>query len=339
MRQEMKIGITYDLKSDWDVLGSDPQDANAEFDKPQTLEAVIEALESGGHTVQRIGNVHALLKIIDHLDVDLVFNICEGRIGRNRESQVPILLELKGIPYVGSDGLTLALTLDKVMAKKCFLADGIPTPRFFVASSLRDLEGFSGMSFPLMVKTSQEGSSKGINESSRVNDMEGVKRQVALINSTYDQPALIEEFIEGYELTVAVLGNENPEAMPPVQVSIDGSVDLGEQFYTFARITSDSLQYVCPARISESLNTKLKELAVQVYKSVGCRDFGRVDFRVDRNNNPYVLEINPLPALGHDDIFNLFPQFLGSTYGATVNQIVDFAATRCGLKTEVAQRG
>ena len=158
---------------------------------------------------------------------------------------------------------------------------------------------------------------------------EGLKRQIDLITNTYNQPALVEEFIRGTEFTVAVMGNENPEPMPVVQVSIDGNVDLGDKFYTFSRIFSDSLRYVCPADISEELAAKMHDLAVKVYKAVGCRDFGRVDFRVDEQCNPYVLEINPLPALGKDDVFNLFPQVSGSTYEATINKIVDFAVERC----------
>ena len=116
------IGITYDLKSDWQRNSNDPIDINAEFDKPETLEHIVAAIESGGHSVKKIGNVDHLLDQIDHLDVDIVFNVCEGISGRNRESQVPMLLEMKGIPYVGADGLTLGIALDKIVAKKLFMA-------------------------------------------------------------------------------------------------------------------------------------------------------------------------------------------------------------------------
>jgi len=327
----MKIGITYNLKTDWSFAESDPRDANAEYDKPQTLDQIIEALESGGHEVSRLGDVGKLLSQIDNLDVDIVFNICEGVKGRNRESQVPVLLEMKGIPYIGSDGMTLALTLDKVMAKKCFLADGIPTPRFFVAKNLSDIENMNGLRYPLMVKTSQEGSSKGISEESRVEDREELRRQVKRVTEIYNQPALIEEFIRGKEFTVAVMGNEDAEAMPPVQVSIDGKTELGDQFYTFSRIFSDSLKYLCPAEISEELENQLKALAVKVFRCVDCKDMGRVDFRVDQEGNPYVLEINPLPNLGHEDVFYIFPKMLGSTYEKTINRIVDIASKRYGM--------
>ena len=255
------IGLTYDLKSDWDIHAGDPADINAEFDKPETVQRVIAALESGGHTVKRIGNVHCLLAQIDALDVDIVFNICEGTSGRNRESQVPMLLEMKKIPYVGADALTLGLALDKVIAKKMFIAEGIPTPCFFEANTGDDLTTLNTIGFPLIVKTRHEGSSKGITNQSRVEDQEGLIRQATLINHLYSQPALVEEFIKGMEFTVAVLGNDHPQAMPVVQVSIDGNVQLGDEFYTYDRIESTDLEYICPAKISGELTAQIQELA------------------------------------------------------------------------------
>jgi D-alanine-D-alanine ligase len=327
----MKIGLTYDLKSDWEFRPGDAPDANAEMDKPETIEAIIGALEWGGHQVQRIGNVKSLLAQIDELDLDIVFNICEGARGRNRESEVPVILEMKGIPFVGSDGLTEGLALDKSTAKKCFIADNIPTPRFFTATDSKNLEKLSRIGFPLMVKACYEGTSKGITKDSRVEDLAALKRQVEFITKTYRQPALVEEFIRGTEFTVAVLGNNPCEAMPVVQVSVDGKVNLGDEFYSYERVFTDNLRYVCPAKISETLERKLQRIAERAYDSVGCRDFGRVDFRVDEKGNPYVLEINPLPSLEKKDVFAFFPKVLGTTYDAVINRIVDCALKRYKL--------
>lgn len=330
------IGLTYNLKTDWVRGPDDPCDVNAELDKPHTIERIIRAFESGGHTVKKIGNVHQLLSRLesgklDEIDVDIVFNICEGTRGRNRESQVPMLLELKGIPYVGADALTMGITLDKVIAKKMFISEGIPTARYFVAESTKDLERQNTIGYPLIVKTIHEGSSKGISQDSRVEDLASLTRQVHLVNTVYKQPALVEEFIRGTEFTVAVLGNEPPRAMPIVQVSIDGTTNLGDEFYTFERISSANLQYVCPAKISDELTRKIQDLAARVYKCVGCRDFGRVDFRVDQKGNPYVLEINPLPSMDPQDSFSIFPKAIGSSYDAVLNQILYFALKRYGL--------
>lgn len=327
----LKVGLTYDLKDDWQKRPDDPSDINAELDKPKTIDRVAAALESGGHIVKRIGSVYSLLAQIDRLDVDIVFNMCEGHFGRNRESQVPILLEMKGIPFVGADGLTLGITLDKIVTKKLLVSEGIPTAPFFEAKSSSNLAEINAVGFPLIVKTRHEGTSKGLTRSSRVEDAASLKRQVDIINKRYHQPALVEKFIRGTEFTVAVIGNDPPQAMPVAQVCIDGSLELGDEFYTFERVCSPSLRYVCPAQVPDKLKKRLQELAVGVYKCVECRDLGRIDFRVDEKGQPYVLEINPLPSLEEGDVFNLFPPLVGSTYDETINQILGFALKRYGM--------
>lgn len=325
------VGLTYDLKTDYQFKEGDPLDANAEFDAPSTIDVIANAIAANGFTVKKIGNASNLLEKIDNLGVDIVFNISEGLTGRNRESQVPILLEMAGIPFVGADALTLGLTLDKVMAKKIFISDKIPTPKFFEASSADALSDYDHCKFPLIVKPRFEGSSKGLSESSRVANIVELKKQVDFITKTYKQPALVEEFISGSEFTVAIVGNENPEVFPVVQIKIDGKLQLDDMFYTFARITSDRLEYICPAVISNDLKKKLDELALKVYRSVECRDFGRVDFRVDKDGNPYVLEINPLPSLSTEDVFMLIAQHIGITYEQMVGKILNSALKRNGL--------
>lgn len=325
------VGLTYDLKSDYQFQEGDPPDANAEFDHPSTIDVIAKAIQSCGFKVKKIGNVNNLLEIIDKPGVDIVFNISEGLSGRNRESQVPIVLEMAKIPFVGADALTLGLTLDKVMAKKIFIADGIPTPKFFEIKSAEELINTDHCSFPLIVKPRFEGSSKGLSESSRVENKEELKKQVDYIINTYKQPALVEEFISGQEFTVAIVGNDAPEVMPVVQIKIDGRLKLNDKFYTFARITSDRLEYICPARISQELAKKLSDIALRTYRAVECCDFGRVDFRVDNDGNPYVLEINPLPSLSTEDVFKLVAEQTGITYEQIIGKILNSAIKRNDL--------
>lgn len=327
----MKIGITYDLKSDWPARDGDPRDINAEFDKPETVEMIIEAIAGGGHEVQRIGNVQQLLKCVERLDVDIVYNVCEGRSGRNRESQVPMLLELYGIPYVGADALTLGLTLDKVIAKKVFLGQGIPTPRFFQTDQSALAEDLNDIGYPLIVKTCHEGSSKGLEPASRVEDLGQLQARIDYVSRHYHQPALVEEFIPGMEFTVAVLGNKQPQAMPVALVSINGRIDLQTEIYTNALIYSAALEYLCPAPIGTDLTRRVQDLAVQVFRAVDCRDLARVDFRVDRQGQPHVLEINPLPTMDKEDVFHLFPKLFGLDFQSTVNIILNLALSRYGL--------
>jgi len=324
------VGLTYDLKTDYEFKEGDPTDANAEFDSPSTVDVVAQTIESLGFKVKRVGNANNLLENIDNLDVDIVFNISEGASGRNRESQVPILLEMKHIPFVGSDGLTLGLALDKLLTKKVLIAERLPTPKFFEVKSSRDLD-LDHLQFPLFVKPRFEGSSKGLSERSRVENIRRLKEQIDLIVKTYRQPALVEEFISGTEFSVALIGNEPIEVFPPVQVQIDGRLDLGDLFYTFARISSDRVEYICRTDANNPLVRKLMDLAKLTYQAVDCIDFGRVDFRVDSYGNPYILEINPLPSLSTEDVFMIVAKAVGRTYPDMVKQIIDSAFKRYNI--------
>ena len=147
---------------------------------------------------------------------------------------------------------------------------------------------------------------------------------------TYRQPALVEEFIEGREFTVAIIGNDPPEAQPVVQIKIEGTLELGRLFYTFEHIRSGA-DYVCPAPIGEDLRQALEAVALKTYLAVECLDFGRVDIRVDRAGHPYVLEINPLPSLSTEDVFMFVAKAQGLTYEAIINKVVDAALVRHGL--------
>ena len=325
----MNIGMTYDLKTEYAFKPGDPPDANAEFDHPDTVGIIAESIEAAGHKVVRIGHVRRLMQALDMLKVDLVFNIAEGNRGRSREAQVPILLEMQGIPYAGSDGMTLALTLDKLMTKKVFISEGIPTPRFFEIARPEDPLP-QDLSFPLIVKPRFEGSSKGLTEKSVVRTPADLREQVDWVIRTYRQPALVEEFIRGNEFTVAVIGNEPAEALPVVRIQIDGKTELGDLFYSFSRI-AEGAKYIVPAGIDAGLERRLQQLALRACRAVECRDFGRVDIRVDQQGNPFVLEINPLPSFSTEDVFGVLAGHLGMTYGDMIRRLLKIALERHGL--------
>ncbi|MDD5005014.1 MAG: ATP-grasp domain-containing protein [Candidatus Omnitrophica bacterium] len=327
-----KIGFTYNVKSEFPLKVGDPEDLNAEFDNPQTIDLVKSAIESGGHEVILIGNAKNLLKMLPDLKVDIIFNICEGIGSRNREAQIPVILETLGIPYVGSDGLTMSLALDKVMAKKVFAAEKIPTPGCVGIKKMEDLVNLDHLEFPLIVKLRQEGTSKGLANDSVVHNRKELEKKSEYLFGTYhNAPIIIEQFIPGKEITVPIIGNSPPEALPSVQLAISGITELEELIYTYEMVKSPDVDYLCPSRIDKQLESQLGDLAVRAYKAVDCLDFGRVDFRVDKNNNPYVLEINPLPSLAFDDVFNLSPQVVGYDYNKAINKILDAALLRYGL--------
>ena len=325
-----RVGFTYDLKTDYTFRPGDPPDINAEFDHPGTVDVIVDAIESGGHSVVRIGNINDLLEKLDNLDVDIVFNLCEGMQGRNRESQVPMLLELKGIPFVGADALAQGITLDKIITKKILKAHNIPTPEYIEIDSIGGLNGRS-LKFPVIVKPRFEGSSKGLNDNSLVKDKRGLRRQSKWIIEKYQQSALAEEFIAGREFTIGIIGNKSPMALPVVQVEIEGKLDLDNLFYTFAMIHSDGIRYICPAPISKTLQKKLQDLAIATYQATECCDFGRVDIRVDKKGAPFVLEINPLPSLSTEDVFGEAANYLGISYNRIVLDILDAAIRRYKL--------
>ena len=326
----LRVGLTYNVKSEVVLKPGDPPDLNAELDHEETVAHIERALTESGHEVIRIGNARTLLERAGTLQVDIVFNIAEGYEGRNRESQVPILLEMMRIPFVGADGLTLGLTLDKVLTKKVLIAEGIPTPRYIEVNDPDKLWGIDLM-FPLIVKLRCEGSSKGLSEKSLVNTPEELRQQVRWLMETYKRSSVfIEEFIEGNEFTVALIGNEQPETYPVCQISLDGQTELGRKFFHWAYLRSGA-DYICPAPIPEALAKRMQELALRTYQAVDCRDFGRVDFRVDRTGRPFVLEINPLPSLSTEDVFNSIAKTRGVTHYQIINKILDAAMMRTGL--------
>lgn len=329
------IGFMYDLKKDLPVDDGDPLDNNAEFDSEETINFVKSAIESGGHRVVSIGNLKNLLKMLPKIGVDIIFNICEGVGSRNREAQVPVILETLGIPYVGSDGLTMSLTLDKIMTKRIFIAEGIPTPRYLGIDVRSDMVNLDHMEFPMIVKMRQEGSSKGLSNESVVHNKNELKKRTEFLFDKYNNsPLIIEEFISGTEFTVPIIGNCPIEVLPVVQVQICNKLKLGELIYTFNRISSSELKYVCPAKISKQLEKKISHLALRAYKAVDCLDFGRVDFRVDKEGNPYVLEINPLPSLSHEDVFKISPRVAGYDYNAAIVKVIEAGLRRYGLSNE-----
>ncbi|OGS45726.1 MAG: hypothetical protein A2539_07780 [Elusimicrobia bacterium RIFOXYD2_FULL_34_15] len=331
--KKLKIGFTYDAKADYKLKPGESPDKIAEFDSEETLSEIEYSLKTSGHIIERIGNVHSLLKkVAQGKRWDLVFNIAEGIKGRNRESQVPAILELFDIPYSGSDALTMGATLDKAVAKIIVSNSGILTPKFLEIEDLSQLNKKKfHLKYPVIVKPSEEGTSKGIAQESIAHDFEHVRKRTKWLIEKYKQPALIEEFIIGSEFTVAVIENDPPLVLPPVQIAINNKTFLGENFYKHSCVFDDSIKYICPAEIPKSLDKKLRETSYNSYKALGIRDLGRFDFRVDKDNNPYFLECNPLPNLGLIDVFPLVSKAIGITYEEVICKILNSAIKRYGL--------
>src|SRR5262245_15592944 len=218
----MRIGITYDLKSDVPLPEGLPDDFQEEFDSPVTIEAIASVLRGLGHTVEKLGNGREMLQRLLTDPPDFIFNIAEGQgIGRDREARVPAVLEMLGIPYSGSDPLTLAATLDKDCARRLVASAGVAIPRGATLMSADDpVEAFDrcGLSFPALVKPAWEGSSKGIRNKCLVYTRAELRDAVAWLRRDHRQPVLLEEFIRGDELTVGLIGNAPPQLVGILRV-------------------------------------------------------------------------------------------------------------------------
>jgi D-alanine-D-alanine ligase len=296
----MRIGIAYNLRDEVPDLPGAPVDHAEEFDSPATIDAIADVLAGAGHEVVRLGYGRALLERLLAAPPDLVFNIAEGWHGRSREAQVPAVCEMLGIPYTGSDPLTLALTLDKDLAKRVVASHGLATPRHLLLHRLEELPAGpapGGLAFPLIVKPSWEGSSKGVRLASRVTDEATLRAQVARVLADYESPALVEEFLEGEEFTVGVIGNEEPRPVGVMQIR-HRTLAPAEFVYSLEvkRDWENQVEYLAPPPVPAPLLAAVEALAIGCYRALGCRDVSRVDVRL-RGGVPHFIEVNPLPGL------------------------------------------
>lgn len=335
----VKVALLYNLAEEESLGSDDPPDSQAELDSEQTVFAIRESLLAAGHQVQLVAGKLPELLQLSHDPVDIAFNICEGRRGRNREAHVPAVLEMLDIPVTGSDVLTLAVSLDKPTTKILLLHHQVPTPRFQVFFSALDVLD-ECLQFPLMVKPAHEGSSMGISSDSRVTTESELRERVAYVTTHYHQPALVEEFISGREFTVGVLGTDELQTLPVMEISFEHVPPEvnGIYSYQYKREWTDRRNFLCPAPLDDFTARLLQETAKQAYRAVGCRDLGRVDFRLSADGVPYVIEINPLPGLapGYSD-FPVAAEAAGMAYSDLINLILDNALRRYQIHSQALQ--
>lgn len=315
-------------------------DTFAEWDTWETIYAVRDALELY-HSVTLIeADENAFDKLRD-LKPDIVFNVAEGFYGISREAQIPAILEMLNIPYTGSDPLTLSICLDKGRTKEILTYHKIPTPSFITVNDINEIKNIA-LRFPLIIKPNAEGSSKGIFSSSFVNNKEELTREAERILNEYHQSALIEEFLPGREFTVAMIGNGNEtEVLPIVEILYQ---DFPENFipiYSYeAKWILDSKEnpldvFSCPASIDKNLEDQIKETCLRTYSVLRCRDWSRIDIRLDEQGIPNIIEVNPLPGILPDPQDNsCFPKAArtaGMSYSDMLNKVLLSAAKRYSI--------
>lgn len=338
----LRIGLCYDLAEKHQPKPGEPRDKAAELDSAETVEALQEALTHLGHEAIAIGDGKDLLGFLQsNGHVDLVFNISEGIYGRSREAQVPALLEMVGIPYTGADPLTLALCLDKAMFKRVLRGESIPTPDFAEVRSPEEIETLS-ISLPAFVKPAAEGSGKGIRAKCKVNSNEALRKAVLDVGSVYGWPVIAEQYLPGTEITVGVVGNGDARVIGTMQIEfLPGSAGI-YSFQTKKQYLK-LVKYHLPPLLSENCIREVEDLALRTYKITGCRDFGRVDLRLNRDGRPCVLEINPLAGLHpvSSDLV-ILSKAKGIEYRTLIKTILNAALKRIGYKVvgyKVDRRG
>ncbi|MBN1691354.1 MAG: ATP-grasp domain-containing protein [Dehalococcoidia bacterium] len=331
----MKIGLAYDLKDDIQAGQDLPEDALEEYDSPEVVDAIAAGLRSLGHSTIKLGGGRQFLSKVLRTKVDFVFNIAEGRGSlRSREAQVPAVLEMLDIPYSGSDPQTLAITLDKPLAKQLVRAAGIPTPPWLLISSQEALRGLYNRDIPLpaFIKPACEGSSKGIRLASLASTTAKARSTARKLLKTYGQPVLVEQYIEGHEVTVGISGNSPPSIIAIMRVIPKKKLAPFVYSLEIKRDWRNLVEYECPAELDEKTMTRINEAALTVYQTLGCRDFSRVDFRVAADGTPYFLEVNPLPGLNpQSGDLPIMSYKMGWTYDKLVKTIFESALKRSNL--------
>ncbi len=303
----------------------------------EEYEALAKGLESEGFRVRTYNieeNLKRLQKLLSRNPPDVVFNLVEHfKDDAHLESSVAGLYDLYGVPYTGAPPFALDLCVRKGMTKQVLLANGVPTPKFRLVKEPH-LPRRHGLRYPLIVKPAREDASSGVEKGSVVEDYDQLNERLQRVFAEYAPPILVEEFVEGMELHVAVLGNSAPMVLPMIEFDfselpddhpkiISYDVKWNPLVEAYHRVHS-----VCPARISKRVQRKVEEVSIRAYQITGCRDYARLDIRLDKHNRPHVLEVNPNPDLTEGVSYMESAENAGLGFGKTLRMIVEFALAR-----------
>ena len=355
-----RIGFAYNQKPETPVglaTPSEPRpdeeppstsDVYAEWDSAETIDAVASALAAYGEVI-RLEETDEFPERLRAERPDIVFNIAEGLRGSNREAHVPAICEFFDVPFSGSDPFTLSLCLHKARTKDVLTARGIPNAPFSLIESESSLETLLEQNdrFPLFLKPVQEGSSKGITEKNLVRTRDELESQARFLLETYNQPVIAEAFLTGAEFTCGVLGNgEKARVLPIVAINFDSLPPGAVPIYGFEAkwiwdTPSDPLDiFECPARVDGALQSAIEDVVLRAYHVLGCRDWARIDVRLDSAGVPNIVEVNPLPGiLPNPEDNSCLPKAAraaGLSYDQLIQSALLHAAERYSLRLEPA---
>lgn len=341
-RNATRLGVAVDVKS---PTAPRADDIYAEWDSPETIAAVENALSALGEVVRLEANADFPQRLREARP-DIVFNMAEGLTGQNREAHVPAICEFFGTPYSGSDPFTLSLCLHKGRTKQMLQFYGIPTARFALVETLAEAKAVQRaglLRYPLFAKPVQEGSSKGITERNYIRDRGELLACVTELQEVYEQPVLLEEFLPGAEFTCGVIGNgRDARVLPLVGMRFDALPKGALPIYGFEAkwvwdTPDEPLQiFECPARVTDSLRASIEKVTLRAYHALGCRDWSRIDVRLDAAGVPHIVEVNPLPGiLPNPEDNSCLPKAAaaaGMSYDELIQSCVLAAAKRQGVR-------
>jgi len=315
----------------------EPKDFISEEGILEEVDAVERSLKELGHSSERLPleeDVLDLLTRVQSIRPDLVFNLCESFKGESLpQMNIPALLELLGIPYTGSGPLAIGLSQDKALTKGVLSASKIPVPKYQVIYR-PEFEMSKELPFPLIVKPLYEDASLGIDNNAVADSPEALKQRVRYVLDRYRQPAIIEEFIEGREINAAVLGNAPASVLPLSEIDFSRFPPHLRRICSYeAKWIKESFEFqnsvpICPARLSEEAEVWIRDMALRAYQALGCRDYARVDLRLDLANNPYVIEVNTNPDISPEAGFARAILKSGRTYTDFIGELLEFVAAR-----------
>jgi D-alanine-D-alanine ligase len=325
----MKIGLTYDLRSEYLEMGYSEEET-AEFDRDDTIKAIESTLTDLGHETECIGHAKKLITaLVEGSRWDLVFNIAEGVHGIGREAQIPAILDVYEIPYTFSDPLVMSLTLHKGMTKRVLRDAGVPTCDFLVAERAADVAAVA-FDPPYFVKPVAEGTGKGVTPASIVPDRTGLPKSVADLLALYTQPVLVESFLPGREFTVGIVGTgKDAEPIGTIEVVLLDKAEQGVYSYVNKENCEELVEYRLVLAEEDGVVREAEEIALAAWRILGCRDGGRIDLRCDGAGRPQFIEVNPLAGIHpeHSDLPIICTK-KGIPYKTLIEKIVKSAAAR-----------
>ncbi|MFO1096477.1 MAG: D-alanine--D-alanine ligase [Planctomycetaceae bacterium] len=325
----MRIGLTYDLRSEYLAAGYGEEET-AEFDRPDTIEAIESALRDLGHQTDRIGHIRQLVQRLAAGDRwNLVFNICEGLRGPAREAQVPAILDAYDIPYTFADPLVMSVCLHKELTKMIVREHGLATPRSLVVEDIRSLDDHH-LSYPLFIKPVGEGTGKGITAASKIDHLEQLIAGCRELLSRFRQPVLVEEFLPGREFTTGLVGTgDNAQVLGTLEIVLLAGAEPEVYSYVNKERCEELVEYRLVRATDDAEVAAAEALALAAWRALDGRDAGRIDLRSDALGQPQFIEANPLAGLHpqHSDL-PMIATAVGMPYIELIRRIVNSASRR-----------